>query len=265
VKADAPLFVLESAAEQAAVTEAEKRVAQTRARLENLLKGRRPTEIAALEARAAQNRATLELAESELARSRRLQHDQVIAAAELDVAVSRRDAAQAALEAAVADLGTARLGGREDEVRAAEAEQAAAEASLVRARWTLDQKTQRSPIEARVHDTYHEPGEFVAAGSPVVALLPPSGLKVRFFVPQADLPHLAPGTEVDVFRDGTNAPLRARIAYLSTRPEFTPPVIYSRSTRAKLVFLVEATLRPEDTAGLGPGQPVDVRPAAPAP
>lgn len=265
VKAGDPLFVLEGEAEQASVTEAERRVALAQARLGNLLKGRRPSELAALEARVAQARATLDLAESELARRRRLRQDEVISSAELDVATSQRTAAQAALDAAAADLTTARLGGREDEIRAAEAERDAADATLTRARWTVARKTQVAPADGRVHDTYHEPGEFVPAGSPVLSLLPPDHLKARFYVPQADLPNLAPGTEVAVYRDGAGTPLTARVTYVATHPEFTPPVIYSRSTRAKLVFLVEAAIRPGDAAGLGPGQPVDVRrlPAAP--
>lgn len=259
------LFVLEGEAEEAAVTEAERRLAQTRSRLDNLLKGRRPSEIASLEARVAQARATRDLADLELERRRKLRRDDVISAAELDIATSQRTAAQAAVEVAEADLATARLGGREDEIRGAEAERDAAEAALARARWSRDQKTQRSTVSGRIHDTYHEPGEFVATGNPVVSILPPDRIKARFYVPEADLPHLPVGTPVEIVRDGAGAPLKGRVSYLATRPEFTPPVIYSRSTRAKLVFLVEAALRPEDTAGLAPGQPVDVHPVTGTP
>lgn len=259
------LFVLESRAEEAAVAEAERRETQARARLENLRKGRRPTELAALEARVAQTRAELELADQELERRRRLVRDEVVSQSELDAAVARRQSADALAAAARADLETARLGGREDEIAAAAAEQEAAAANLARAKWAVEQKTQRAPAAGRVHDTFREPGEFVAAGTPVLALLPSDRIKVRFFVPQSELARVPAGTAVRVSRDGAEAPLTARVSYVAPGPEFTPPVIYSRASRAKLVFLVEAAFAPEAAVGLHPGQPVEVRLAPPTP
>lgn len=252
------LFVLEAAAEQAAVTEAERRLAASAARLENLLKGRRPTEIAALEAQVERQRANFELAKTELARREELARQNVISDAELDQVRTQRESAQAALEEAEAQLATARLGGRDDEVQASTAERDAAQAALERARWALDQKTQRAPVAGRIHDTLFRPGEFVPAGQPVVALLPPANIRVRFFVPQAQLAEVPPGTAVAVKGDGADE-VDGTVNYVSTRAEFTPPVIYSREARAKLVFLVEATFPPALATHLQPGQPVDVR------
>src|SRR5690606_29339889 len=178
---------------------------------------------------------------------------------ELDQARKERDAAQAAFDSASADLATARLGGREDEIRAADAERAATEAAAERARWAFEQKTQHAPRSGIIHDTLFRPGEFVPAGAPVVSLLPPENIKVRFFVPQSRLPALPPNTPITVYRDGASEFVSARVTYISTQPEFTPPVIYSRETRAKLVFMVEAAFAPESAAQLHPGQPVDVR------
>ncbi len=254
-----PLFLLEATAEKADLEEAEARLDEARARLENLLKGRRPTEIAAHEARVAEAAANLEFWDGELARHRQLFRDNVIAAAELDEVTTRRDAAKAALDTASAELATARLGGREDEIEAARAAVRSAEARLARARWALDEKVQHAPEDAAVHDVLHRPGEFIPAGTPAVILLPPRNLKARFFVPQARLSSLRAGDEVEVHRDGAAAPVPARIRYVATRAEFTPPVIYSRSARAKLVFMVEAAFDPGATPGLRPGQPVDVR------
>lgn len=257
------LFELEAEAERAAVSEVERRLAQAEARLENLRKGRRPTELEALSARVAQQQAAVGLWEAELTRRQVLRREEVISESELDQFRSQRDAARAALDSARAELATARLGAREDEIRAAEAELAAATAAVARARWALDQKTQRAPTAGEVHEVLFRPGEFVATGAPVVVLLPPTHVKVRFFVSQARLAEVPPGREVEVRRDGAEAPVRARVSYVSTQPEFTPPVIYSRETRAKLVFMVEAAIPPEAAATLRPGQPVDVRPVLP--
>lgn len=254
-----PLFTLEAAAEQAALAEAEGRLAQSRARLENVRKGRRPSEIASLEARLAQARATRELSDLEFARREQLRRQDVLSISELDQARSRRDADHALAAALEAEIQTARLGAREDEIRAAEEDIATAEAAVRRSRWGVDQKTQVAPVDGRVDDTLFEAGEFVPAGTPVVSLLPAGNLKVRFFVPQAELPRAQPGAKVEVQVDGLAAPVPGTVRWVSSRAEFTPPVIFSRETRQKLVFRVEATFDGADNPSLRPGQPVDVR------
>ncbi|ESJ10752.1 hypothetical protein B551_0215395 [Cupriavidus sp. HPC(L)] len=100
------------------------------------------------------------------------------------------------------------------------------------------------------------------AGSPVVRLLPPGNVKVRFFVPEAAIGTLRPGQAVRLTCDGCGAAIPATIRYVSSQAEYTPPVIYSNETRRKLVFLVEARPAPADAARLHPGQPVEVEPAA---
>ena len=253
------LFGLESAAEASAVREAESRLTQGRERLANLRKGLRPSELAALEAQLARAQANLALARIELERGERLIADQVIAPAELDSARARRDAEAAQVKALEAELETARLGAREDEIRAAEADVASLTATLERAQWSLDQKQRTAPTNAVVHDTLYRAGEYVPAGIPVVALLPPAYCKVRFFVPEPELAAVRSGAPVTVSFDGAAAPMRAVIAYVSTQAEFTPPVIYSQENRAKLVFMVEARPSPDEAPRLHPGQPVDVR------
>ena len=102
-------------------------------------------------------------------------------------------------------------------------------------------------------------GEWVPAGRPVVALLPPSNLKVRAFVPETQLQALHLGDSVQVIVDGLPGALAGRISFISPRAEYTPPVIYNRENRAKLVFMIEVTFDPQVAATLHPGQPVDVR------
>ena len=101
-------------------------------------------------------------------------------------------------------------------------------------------------------------GEWVPAGSPVVVVLPPGNVKVRFFVPEPRLGALKVGQKVSIACDGCGAGIEAAIAFISPQAEFTPPVIYSKDSRAKMVFMVEARPAPELAVRLHPGQPVDV-------
>jgi len=253
------LYELDPEPERAAVQQAEQRVAQAEARLADLTKGLRPSEIAALEARLASAKATATLAASELDRFGRLSAEQVISPDEMDRARTRRDAAQAQVASLEAELETARLGGRESQIDASRAEVTSVRAALDQSRWALAQKSQMAPTNGVIHDTLYREGEWVAAGRPVVSLLPPANRKVRFFVPQERVPDCQPGGAVSVRLDGVTDEVAGTISYVSTEAEFTPPVIYSRENRAKLVFMIEAVFRPEDATRLSPGQPADVR------
>lgn len=258
VEAGAPLFTLEHAGELAAQREAADRLRSAQARLDDLRKGSRPSELATLEARVEQARASAELSQRELERAGQLLQSGVLAATEHDRARLTHERNRGTIEEVAARLATARLGGRTDAIAAAEAEVAAATAARERADWAVAQKTQSAPRAALVHDTLYREGEFVALGAPIVSLLPAENLKVRFFVPEADFATLRPGDAVRVGLTGRASPLEARVTYLSPRPEYTPPILYNRDNRAKLVFMIEAALNPAAAAGLNPGQPVDV-------
>ena len=254
-----PLFVLNSAPERAARDEAERRVAEARANLKDATKGRRPSEIASLEAQLMQVKAALVRSESDLARLVAVKDPSAVTAEELAQARSARDQDRGRISQIEADLKTARLGSREDQIAAAEATVRALEAVLAKAEWDLSQKQQAAPRGGLVFDTLYREGEWVAAGRPVVVLLPPSNIKVRAFVPEARVGTIQPGGRAEVFVDGISQPFVGQVSFVSPRAEFTPPVIYSRETRSKLVFMVEIAFDPEVAAGLHPGQPVDVR------
>jgi HlyD family secretion protein len=138
----------------------------------------------------------------------------------------------------------------------AEAVLRTAQARLSSAQTRLARRSVVSPVAGSVQQVYYREGELVPAGKPILALLPPSNLKVRFFVPQAVLPQLKPGDLVGVDCDGCAPDLKARVSFIARSAEFTPPVIYSMEERSKLVFLIEARpLRPD---ALQVGQPVSV-------
>ena len=258
VKAGQLLFELERQSEAAALAMAEKNLSQAQAQLDDLTKGRRPTEIESLAAQLERAQANFKLSAAQLARREKLDVTDVVSKEELDQARAQNDANQAQVSQLAADLATAKLGGRDDAIRAAQAAVESQRAALDKAKWSFDQKQQFAPANATVHDTLYRQGEFVAAGSPVVVLLPPENLKVRFFVPQEKLPQIKTGATVSVQADGAARAVSATVNYISTQAEYTPPVIFSRETRANLVFMIEAKFSPADAAELRPGQPVDV-------
>jgi HlyD family secretion protein len=131
-----------------------------------------------------------------------------------------------------------------------------AQARLISSQTRLDRRKVASPVGGSVEQIYFRVGEMVPAGKPVVALLPPDNLKVRFFVDEATLPHIKLGNTVKVTCDGCAADLTASVSFMSRSSEFTPPVIYSTEERAKLVFMIEA--RPQHPDRLRVGQPVSV-------
>ncbi|BAN34027.1 secretion protein HlyD family protein [Sulfuricella denitrificans skB26] len=259
IDAGAPLFALEQDNEKAARDEASQGLKRTDAQLENLKKGKRPAELDAIVAQREQARAALKLSEADFSRDEKLAKAGFISSQKLDAgrSVLKRDRER--LKELEAQLATAKLAARVDEIRAAEAAVAAARATLARADWSLGQKSVKAPVAGLVQDTLYVQGEWVPAGSPVVSLLPPQNIKVRFFVPETRVGSLKTGQAVTLSCDGCAAPISAAISYISPQAEYTPPVIYSKENRGKLVFLVEARPAPTDAAKLRPGQPMDVR------
>ena len=172
-----------------------------------------------------QAKAELVLAEAEYARQEKLYRQGPAAAQDFDRARSTRD---------------------QDQQRLAQAE------------WNFSQKRQAAPQNGLVYDTLYREGEWVAAGKPVVVLLPPQNIKVRAFVPEARVGSIHYGDTVRVTVDGVTTPFVGKVGYISPHAEYTPPVIFSRESRNKLVFMIESVFEPEISVNLHPGQPVDV-------
>lgn len=258
----APLFSLEQENEAAEHRQAVEQVRRAEAQLEDLKKGRRPSEIDAINAQLVQARANLKLSTSQLKRQEQLVAQNFVSADKLDEARYAYERDKGRVAELEAQLTTARLAARADEISAAEAEAAAARAMLAQAEWKLAQKSVKAPVTGLVADTLYVQGEWVPAGSPVVSLLPPQNIKARFFVPEPELAQIHIGDTVQMSCDGCK-PLAAQVSYISPQAEYTPPVIYSKDSRAKLMFLVEARPRAEDAMLLHPGQPLDVKPGRP--
>ncbi|MBV8604277.1 MAG: HlyD family efflux transporter periplasmic adaptor subunit [Pelomonas sp.] len=262
VAADAPLFSLDATYAQAVEREAGAREASARAQALDADKGRRAAEIAMAEAQVREAEKQAELARTELRRRRELLAQGFIARAEVDDGELQLEQAEAHVRELRAALAVAHLPARSDQRTAAHALAAAASSNVAQSAWLRAQMAQNAPAAGRVTDVFYRPGEWVPAGQPVLALLPPANRKARFFVAETQLGALKLGARVLLSCDGCGAAIPARISYIAPQAEYTPPVIYSNSERAKLVFMVEA--RPEqagDAERLHPGQPLEARAA----
>ena len=259
VRAGESLFELENIQEKSAREETKLRLAQLRAQVADAKKGRRPTEIESSSAQLNSARVALQFSEKELARYERLLIARVVPAQEVERMRSGRDQERQRVTQLEAELGTARLGSRSDQIAAAEASARSLEAVLARSEWDLAQKRQTAPAAGLVFDTLYRKGEWIAAGRPVVVLLPPQNIKVRAFVPQPLVAAIHQGDKVRVAVDGAQASFSGTVTFVSPQAEYTPPVIYSRESRQKLVYMVELGFDPATAVQLHPGQPVDVR------
>lgn len=258
VAAGQALFALDAESETAALAQAQQQLAAAQAQLADLQTGRRPAEIAVVREQLAQAEADARQAAETLQRDEAQFAAAVIASAQRERSEAAAKASAARVRELRAQLDVARLGGREQQQAAQQAQVDSARAALAQAQWRLDEKALRAPAVARVVDTLYREGEWVGAGMPIVRLLPPEGVKIRFFVPEAVLGSLQPGQTLALQCDGCAAALQATIRYIASEAEYTPPIIYSEQTRTKLVYMIEADL-PKGGALLHPGQPVTVR------
>jgi HlyD family secretion protein len=258
VAKDAPLFELESGQEAAAVRQADESLLAASAQLADLKTGKRHVEVEVVRAQLEQAKAAERQSASQLARDTAGLEAGGVSRMQVDASRAKHDADAARVRELQGQLEVAELAARPEQIRAGASEVAAARAAADQTRWRLDQKRVAAAQAGLVVDTLFREGEWVPAGSPVVRMLPPANLKVRFFVPEPALSQFPIGREVKVRCDGCAAPVGALVSYVSTEPEFTPPVIYSNENRAKLVFMIEARPAAEGGAALRPGQPVEV-------
>lgn len=250
------LFKLDQVSQLAQAEQAEQNLRAAEARLQDLQKGARPEEVKALSSQLQEAQAKLALAEKEVVRiqalvSKGLTTQEQLDRAQTDVAVS-----QAQVKTIEQNIQVAGLGGRIDALIGAEANIRAASANYDEKQYQLAQRTQLSQLNGLVYEVYYHQGEYVPTTAPVLAIRLTDQDKVRFHVPQEQMTQVQLGQTIQVNADGLATPVSAKVTYIASTAEFTPPVIYSKDSRAKLVFLVEATLPANHD--LKPGLPVDI-------
>lgn len=258
VNASQALFTLDQEPEHSAELQARKTLLADEGRLADLKTGKRPPEKDVISAQLAQAKVELQKSE-DLLKSDEAQY--AAGGFSLTDLISAR-AAVAANAAIVrqfqSNLEVAALPGREEQIAAQAAVVAADKAALQQAKWKLQQKQVAAPKDGLVFDTLYREGDWVAAGTPVVQMLPPANVEVRFFVPETIVGKLKIGQKVNVHCDGCDAEVAGEISFVSNQVEYTPPVIYSNENRSKLVFMVIARPAADKAASLHPGQPVEV-------
>ncbi|MEO6340456.1 MAG: HlyD family efflux transporter periplasmic adaptor subunit [Caulobacteraceae bacterium] len=253
----APLFQIDPQTGAAQQAQAQAAAAAAQEQVQDALKGQRPQELAVIRTQRAAALAQVEEARAQFNRVSVLAKRGFYPPARLDQDRATLKTAEAQYQETARRLDVAELGARSDQVAAAKSRAVQAQAVVAEANARLNQLAPHAPDAARVEEVFFRQGEWAPANQPVVSLLPDARVKLRFFVPEAALPAYRPGQTVRFTCDGCR-PQTARINYVSPRAEFTPPVIYSRENRDRLVFLIEAA--PERPRELAPGQPVDVTP-----
>ena len=258
VDAGALLFELEAEYERQTLRQAEEEMRAATAQLADMETGKRPAEVAMAVAQLDQARAEAAKSATDLRRLEALIRGGGISRQELDNARAAAKVAADRVEELSRQVEIYKLPEREKKIEAQRATVQSAAARVAQVRWELEQKKLQAPAAGLVYDTLYRQGEWVAAGSPVVQLLPPGNVKIRFFVPETMLDAIRPGSPVLVAVDGRDAPISATVSSVAASAEYTPPVIYSNETRSKLVFMVEAQPEAAVASTLHPGQPVSV-------
>jgi HlyD family secretion protein len=264
VAAGAALFDQDDTADLAARDQSARLLKQAEEQLANLQAGGKPTEIQQADAALADAIAARDKTEGDLKRYETLVKTSAVTQqlveqqrADLRSANAKVDGLEAALAQMHAPMG------RDGEIKAQQAMIESLRAAVAMAQWRVDQRHVTAPVKGVVADVLARPGETIPAGGPVVSLLPPENIFVRFFVPETRLAEVHGGDKVALLCDRCPRELTATISFISPQAEFTPPVIYSEASRAKLVYMVEARPPPAQAALINPGQPIAVRPIAP--
>lgn len=250
------LVELEKRDAEIALAQAEATLSKAESQLANLRQGKRPEEIQVIEAALASARAQAGEARRNADRLLGLAARGVATETQRDDATTTADVAEARVAEIEANLAVARLPARSDEIAAAEAVLREATAARDHALWQLERRDLTAPAAGIVTDIIRRPGEVATAGQPILSLLPDGAVRLRLYLPEADVARVAPGALLDIHCDACPPGLTATVSYIADGPEFTPPVIYSVDSRQKLVYLVEA--RPTEGTSLKPGQIVDV-------
>jgi HlyD family secretion protein len=256
VKKGETLFVLEANQQQALYDAAKARADAAEASLDNLKTGSRSEEVDVIRASLAKAEADLSLARQNLTRSEDLFESGLIPMARLDADKATFASAQAAVAQLEAQLKVAELPARDAQQIAAEATLVAARADAVNAAANLADRTVTATQAGRVERLFFSAGEVAGAGVPVASLSGADAMKIKFYVNEADRHQFALGDALAISCDGCPAGLTAKVSYFASDPQFTPPIIYSRDERSRLVFLTEAVL--DDQNGIRPGQPVSI-------
>lgn len=252
------LFSLENQPEADQFEKASAQADSAKALYQDSLLGQRSTVIIALIAQRDQAKASLDLAQKNFARSEILFQKGAVSRASYDESLSNLKAAQRRVDELEANIREAQQGQRQYKIVSQYDEYKAAQAQLNESQWRLHQKNVYAPDKGLIFDTFFNEGEQISAYQAVVSLLSPENIYVIFYIAEPYRSKYKIGDNIMFTCDSCRDRFPAKIVYVSPQAEYTPPVIFSRESRSKLVYRVRAALPNWVTQRVFPGQPVEV-------
>lgn len=258
VQAGRLIFQLDPQPEKSNLEMAQSDLLSAKYELENLKSGERDTVLKNLQARVAEMEADLKFATISYQRNKKLIQTNAVSQSAVDESFARYQTDIQKLHQAKENLAEARLGARNNLILAKESQVQSIQNNINRLQWMLNQKTVSAPKSGFIENTFYRQNEFIPAGKPIVSLLPPENRILIFYVPETKLSKIKMGQVIYFHCDGCKKLTSAKINYISSQAEYTPPVIYSKESREKLVYWVEAAIDPRVVTMIHPGQPVEV-------
>lgn len=252
------LFVLDHESEVYALRQIDSELSAAQAILSDYQKGSRPEEIAVIEKQLIQAQAASDNAAEQLRQNKALYDTNAVSKTDYDKSLSLAKSTAAKVQELENTLHVAKLPKRHDQIKAQQKRIDQLQSAYAQAAWRVDEKALTSSYDALVFDTLYREGEVVPSGGIIVRLLPKENIKIRFFVPQNVAEKLRVSQKASITSRSDNKAIPLHITYISPEAEFTPPVIYSNETKAKLTYMIEATPDPHNAPMLHPGQPVEV-------
>lgn len=217
-----------------------KKLESERATLDDLNKGQRPQELSVINAQIAQARHEAQTAASKLMRYRKIKKQGYVSDFELQQIESESQQKNARVNELLSQLASHKLPSRSDQILAQHARMESVKEELGKSKVDLDKRSLFSSVPGNIYDVMYHAGEVITPGQPILSLLAEDALKVRFFVPNKQLASLAVGQQIKIWIDGLDKPILAEIRFISPKAEYTPPVIYSKDQRERMVFMIEA-------------------------
>ena len=258
VKAGSLAYVLDPEPERSQLDAAKAKLEADEHQLANLKRGQRPTILHQLEANIKEAQSAVTFAKKMYHRDRVLIKTNAIGQAQLDKSKDDFQRAKEKLNAAESALAEGKQGARQDEILAQASRVKAAKADVAHLTWVVNQKRGYIPKSGMIDDTFYRVGEFVPVGKSVASLLTPENRILVFFIPEKKLSQLKVGAKIAFTCDSCDQATHATVTYIGSRAEYTPPVIYSKDSRDKLVYYIEAKIDPKVVTQFHPGQPVEV-------
>lgn len=260
VKEGQTLVMMEGFSSVNSLNLSEKNYQAELALLQDMKSGERPEELAIIRSRLEQAKSVASVAKIHMERNRELYMSEVISKLDWDTIKADYVQKKAQVDEFSNQLRARELPARKEQIQSQQLRVESARLQLEKARWNSQQNRIIAPQDGVVFDIIYSAGERPIAGNPIISLLPPRNIKVRFFVPEKQLGSVSLAQKVNFFCDGCPTPLTGRINYISAKAEYSPPVIYSTTRREKLLFMAEAAPDEKSALALKLGQPVEVRP-----